>query len=188
MDPNKPKANASLPFGLKTEEAVVARKRYMNEKKARAQKAFKTWANAHRRVKTVKNQEKANSLEAAFWSADPKRAAATLKKVKTEHPTVIETERLRNAKERQDIKIALRNLRVQKGRSGLPPFSRLVNLSRRRHMEIAQGGIAGPKFNLPPLPPRPSLSLSSQQRNSIRNKGILGARLGGTRKRGKDKL
>ena len=172
MDPNQPKSNLSLPFGLKTSEAVAARKKYFNEKKARAKRAFKAWANAHRKVKTLNNQKKANALEAPFLLADPKKAAATLKKIKTEHPTVFEAERIQNEKNRQRIKRTLRNIRAQRGQTGLPPFPRRVNVTKRRLREIKEGGIAGPRFNLPPLPPR--LILSSQQRNAIRSKGILG--------------
>ena len=186
MDPNQPKPNLSLPFGLRTSEAVAARKKFYNEKKGRAQRAFKAWANAHRKVKTLNNQKRANALEAPFLLADPKKAPATLKKIKKEHPTIFEAQQIQNEINRQRIKRTLRNIRAQRGETGLPPFARPVNLTRRRQKEIVKGGIAGPRFNLPPLPPR--ITLSSQQRNAIRNRGILAARNNGTVRRGKGPL
>lgn len=126
--------------------------------------AFKKWATIRKTLKT-KNQtnilEALKKAEEEFIKLDPEKGPSIVKKIKTQYPTTINKEEQERIKKEKQEKMKRRII--------------------SRNIKIQQAIQEGRPLSYPPLSRKPILT--NAQKQTLRNKGIVGLKKGGTRKR-----
>lgn len=153
----KPEHSTPVPISNKANETKKARneklKKIKNNIRAKAVQAFKNWILSRKKVSTLENQKLTNELEKKFRKIDPISAPKTIKRHKENNPTIVEI-----------VNKAILNKEKKE--------------KKKQYMEerrIIREGLTIPR------PKKPILT--NAQKQTLRNKGILGLKEGGTRRK-----
>lgn len=154
-DPNST-SHKQTPSGF-TAEGIL---KYVQNQIKPKKNAFRKWATIR---KTLKSKNQTNVIKALkkakeeFLKLDPEKGPSTIKKITLQYPTILNKEEQEEKKEKAKRRVLSRNMKIQ------------------------QAIQEGRPLTLPPLLRRPILT--NNQKQTLKNKGIVGLKKGGTRRR-----